>query len=175
MNIDALRMNRFPPAFSRQQQQYKPLDLVRWRQGGDQQRKAPENTLRSRQCDVFGGIIQNSQGKYLLVRGRQSGKWSFPKGHIEPNESELECVCREVREETGIMELPNPLRCIPLRAGVYYLFWMPNDVVLSPRDNNEIAEAGWFSEEEAGQLRMNIDANTYFMNRRATADLYSAR
>lgn len=167
MNLDALRINRFPPAFSRQQQQ-KPLDLVKWRG----ETKGPENTLRSRPCNVFGGIIQNSAGKYLLVRGRQSGKWSFPKGHIEPNESELECVCREIKEETGIMNLPNPLRCIPLRAGVYYLFWLPEDITLDPRDKREIEEAGWFSEEEAAQLRMNIDANTYFMNRRTTANLY---
>jgi 8-oxo-dGTP pyrophosphatase MutT (NUDIX family) len=167
MNLNALRMNRFPPAFSRQQQT-RPLDLVAWRG----ETKGPDNTLRSRPCNVFGGIIQNSEGKYLLVRGRQSGKWSFPKGHIEPNESELECVCREVKEETGITELPNPLRCVPLRAGVYYLFWMPNDPVLEPRDNREIAEAGWFTEEEAAQLRMNIDANTYFINKRAMGQIF---
>ena len=39
---------------------------------------------------------------YLLVLGRQSNKWGFPKGHMEQNETEEQTALREVREETGI-------------------------------------------------------------------------
>jgi len=38
----------------------------------------------------------------LLIKHIKSGYWSFPKGHIEPGETELETAKREIREETGL-------------------------------------------------------------------------
>ncbi len=35
--------------------------------------------------------------------GSDEGKWSIPKGGIEPNETELEAAKRELQEETGIV------------------------------------------------------------------------
>ena len=50
----------------------------------------------------YGGIIKcTTTGKYLLVKGF-TGKWSFPKGHREKNETPLDCAKREIYEETGI-------------------------------------------------------------------------
>jgi 8-oxo-dGTP pyrophosphatase MutT (NUDIX family) len=116
---------------------------------------------RPRREKVFGGILKSPQGRYLLVQGRLSEKWSFPKGHIEIGESPLECVCREIREETGLTVLPNPISCIPVRCGTYYLFWTP-EVDIVPRDKCEIMNAGWFLPKDAKELRLNVDANTYF-------------
>ncbi|MDW8083685.1 MAG: bis(5'-nucleosyl)-tetraphosphatase [Candidatus Caldarchaeum sp.] len=42
--------------------------------------------------------------EYLLLK-YGAGHWDFPKGHIEKNESEIQAVLREVREETGLNEL----------------------------------------------------------------------
>ena len=42
--------------------------------------------------------------KYLLLNYAH-GHWDFPKGHIDPGELEIDTVRREVREETGIMDL----------------------------------------------------------------------
>lgn len=39
--------------------------------------------------------------RYLLIRHRQ-GHWSFPKGHRDPGETDLETAYREFQEETGI-------------------------------------------------------------------------
>ncbi|MBN2585509.1 NUDIX domain-containing protein [Patescibacteria group bacterium] len=39
--------------------------------------------------------------KFLLVR-HNVGHWSFPKGHPEAGETEVESALRELREETGI-------------------------------------------------------------------------
>ena len=38
----------------------------------------------------------------LLVKHVNSGHWSFPKGHVELGETEVETAQREILEETGI-------------------------------------------------------------------------
>lgn len=38
----------------------------------------------------------------LLIRHIKSGYWSFPKGHVEENETEVETARREIKEETGV-------------------------------------------------------------------------
>ncbi len=146
MRVDALTIPVFPSAFC----SLKKTDAA-----------LVADTSKPRREKVFGGIVKSPEGRYLMVQGRLSEKWSFPKGHIEVGETPLECVCREIKEETGLTILPNPMRCIPLRCGTYYLFWMP-EVKLIPRDSDEIMNCGWFTLEEMKTLRMNIDANTYF-------------
>lgn len=46
------------------------------------------------------GIIVNSKNEILL--GKCSGIYQFPGGHLEGEETMLECLKREVKEETGI-------------------------------------------------------------------------
>ncbi|NLM19967.1 MAG: NUDIX domain-containing protein [Clostridiaceae bacterium] len=43
----------------------------------------------------------NDEIKYLLVK-QQAGFYSFPKGHAENNETEIETALREINEETGL-------------------------------------------------------------------------
>jgi 8-oxo-dGTP pyrophosphatase MutT (NUDIX family) len=38
----------------------------------------------------------------LLIKHINSGHWSFPKGHVENNETEPETAIREIMEETNI-------------------------------------------------------------------------
>jgi 8-oxo-dGTP pyrophosphatase MutT (NUDIX family) len=38
----------------------------------------------------------------LILKHRLGGHWSFPKGHVERNETERQTARREVFEETGI-------------------------------------------------------------------------
>ena len=50
-----------------------------------------------------GGIVEKD-GKILLVQVRNlQGQvvWTFPKGHLEKNETPLKAALREVEEETG--------------------------------------------------------------------------
>lgn len=54
---------------------------------------------------VIAGIIRNKEGKILLARraqGRFSGLWEFPGGKLQPNESEPDCLKREIWEELGL-------------------------------------------------------------------------
>ena len=38
----------------------------------------------------------------LLIKHVRSGCWSFPKGHMEPGETEIQTAIREIKEETNI-------------------------------------------------------------------------
>ena len=49
-------------------------------------------------------IIDNE--KILLVK-QTKGFWSFPKGHMESGETELQTAIREVKEETNIDVIPD--------------------------------------------------------------------
>ena len=40
--------------------------------------------------------------KLLLVKNHNGRHWSFPKGHIEENETEEETAIREIKEETNL-------------------------------------------------------------------------
>ncbi|MDE5884311.1 MAG: NUDIX domain-containing protein [Oscillospiraceae bacterium] len=44
----------------------------------------------------------------LLIRHINSGHWSFPKGHVESGETEIETAIREIKEETAIDVLIDP-------------------------------------------------------------------
>ena len=51
-----------------------------------------------------GAIIyrkENDKFKFLLVY-QSNGHYSFPKGHMEENETEIETALREIKEETNI-------------------------------------------------------------------------
>ena len=37
-----------------------------------------------------------------MIKHVNSGHWSFPKGHVESGETEIETAQREIMEETGI-------------------------------------------------------------------------
>jgi len=47
-------------------------------------------------------FFKSIQTKYLLLQ-YEAGHWDFVKGNVELNESEVETVLRELREETGIV------------------------------------------------------------------------
>ena len=47
-----------------------------------------------------GCILINIQNKEIALVCR-NGKYSFPKGHLEKNETLKECAVRETKEETG--------------------------------------------------------------------------
>ncbi len=38
----------------------------------------------------------------LLIKHSNGGHWSFPKGHVENDETEIQTATREILEETGI-------------------------------------------------------------------------
>ena len=54
---------------------------------------------------VLCGLIFNSKNQLLITRrgsGDFKGKWEFPGGKLEKNETEEECLKREISEELNI-------------------------------------------------------------------------
>ena len=47
-------------------------------------------------------LRQSQGGRFLLLRGRKTGEWGFPKGHQYPGEDLVATALRETAEETGI-------------------------------------------------------------------------
>jgi 8-oxo-dGTP pyrophosphatase MutT (NUDIX family) len=60
--------------------------------------------MRDRSCGVVPVRIENGITLFLLIH-HNKGHWAFPKGHPEPGETDLEAALRELREETGILEI----------------------------------------------------------------------
>lgn len=97
-------------------------------------------------------LIRNGE-KYLL-QDRIKEDWrgyTLPGGHIEPDESIVDAVIRETREETGLL-IKNPKLCgvkqFPIEEGRYLVFLFVADefegeVVSSPE-----GEMHWISREE---------------------------
>lgn len=54
-----------------------------------------------------GGVVARGSGsgtKILLIEDSY-GRWTWPKGHIEPGESPEDTAVREVSEETGLLDI----------------------------------------------------------------------
>jgi 8-oxo-dGTP pyrophosphatase MutT (NUDIX family) len=50
-------------------------------------------------------LLSSDLTHVLLIRDTRSGKWGFPKGHREPEDSsDLATAVREVHEETGLIQ-----------------------------------------------------------------------
>lgn len=55
-------------------------------------------------CGAVVYRLENGRRLYLLLRS-DDGYCGFPKGHVEPGETEEQTARRETREETGIADL----------------------------------------------------------------------
>jgi ADP-ribose pyrophosphatase YjhB (NUDIX family) len=115
---------------------------------------------------VYGGILHTihddpAQVRYLLVQGRYSGKWSFPKGHSYEGEDPLTCAKREIAEETGQDTLPAPVEYTRIGYGNYYVFVCHTMFAPAPRDTGEIMAAEWVTLTEMSHLSLNVDVSRF--------------
>jgi 8-oxo-dGTP pyrophosphatase MutT (NUDIX family) len=105
--------------------------------------------------------VVEKAGRYLLVEERSDGRVVFnqPAGHLDPDESLMDAVIREVREETGRVFTPQAVTGVYLwthPAGETFLRVafcgtvserLPGSVL-----DTEIIDARWFSTDEIESL-----------------------
>lgn len=104
---------------------------------------------------VFRGV--GSAARVLLIQDR-FGRWTFPKGHIEPGETAEQAAVREIREETGCAgrivaplgqmsyRFQTPLA--PVEKSVEFFLVETESVDLRPQPG-EVEEARWVTVDEA--------------------------
>jgi len=111
---------------------------------------------------VFGTILHNNYTRVLLVLGRSSGKWSFPKGHAYDFEAPVDCARRETYEETGIKVYPNEKSVIHLSKGSYFLYSINLEINAQPIDTNEISKTCWILIHDIPKYPCNVDVNNFY-------------
>jgi hypothetical protein len=129
----------------------------------EQKEQKQQKEFRSK---VYGAIMRykdkdTNEIYYALIQGRYTGKWSFPKGHSNKGEEPYDCVKREVFEETGINNLPNPISDQRIGFGHYYIFDVETKYSLNPQDCKEVMDKRWVTQYEFDELQLNVDAS-YF-------------
>lgn len=95
----------------------------------------------------------------LLIKHINSGHWSFPKGHVEAGETEIETAVREIKEETGIdVIIDQSFREIvtysPRRdthKEVVYFIAKAKNTDYTPQED-EIADIKWVEISRAGSV-----------------------
>lgn len=114
-----------------------------------------------RHMKVYGTILINNFGEVLLVRGKVSKKWSFPKGHCKKGETDLQCAKRELLEETGLVIDSNYTSYHKLKGGSYFVFPVSGRPFASFIDHKEIEIVQWWPLNSLPVLDSNIDVSIF--------------
>ena len=123
-------------------------------------------TTGTMKVPIYGGILHTVHegiDYYALVQGRHTGKWSFPKGHLQLGETGPECALREIAEETGMDEVDHArsIGTLFLHYGTYYLYEFSGFDPLLPRDQKEIIHAKWMTLEDMSKVPLNADVSQF--------------
>ena len=70
--------------------------------------KKGQNMLHEKSCGAIVYRKYHGNTEILLIKHINSGHWSFPKGHVEAGETEIETAMREIKEETAIDVIIDP-------------------------------------------------------------------
>ena len=125
---------------------------------------------------VGAGIILTRIGSdgeqhYLLLKGRDTGVWSFSKGHseIHDNNTPLRTAVRETFEETGLYAGQDyQIMGDSIRFGKrpYWVGLVSSETKPVVVSRNEHSAAAWFSWEEICMLNANTDVRCWIKKSR---------
>lgn len=114
-------------------------------------------SLFQKSCGVIPFRRRGAQPEYLALLQTNSC-WSFPKGHMEAGESELQTALRELFEETGLTALPIPgaravieydMPPIARKQVVLFLGEVHGEVTVQ---HQEVKSYRWVSQQELQSL-----------------------
>lgn len=113
---------------------------------------------RFEQVELTNVCLLHRDGKYLL-QNRVSSDWhgyALPGGHVEPNESIVESVKREMKEETGL-DVINPRLCgikqFPKNGGRYLVFLFEATEFSGELRSSDEGEMRWLSREQLKSVK----------------------
>lgn len=121
----------------------------------------PDKKAKKREKSC-GAIVYRGSGdelEILLLRHKNGGHWSFPKGHVEGDETEVETAYREILEETSIStEIDTGFRYATsyspkrgvMKDVIYFAARASKDSV-AVKQEEEIVDLRWMSMDEAVQ------------------------
>ena len=104
-----------------------------------------------------GGLVLRDVGdafEVLVVHRPRYDDWTFPKGKVEPGESDEDCALREVHEETGLVcrlgeELPATSYRDAAGRPKRVRYWRMEAIGGDLEFRHEIDDARWLSVEQA--------------------------
>jgi 8-oxo-dGTP diphosphatase len=93
----------------------------------------------------------------LVVHRPKYDDWTFPKGKLEPGETDEVCAVREVTEETGLVcalgeELPSTFYTDGQGRPKRVRYWLLQVVGGELRFDHEVDEARWLAPADATAL-----------------------
>jgi 8-oxo-dGTP pyrophosphatase MutT (NUDIX family) len=109
---------------------------------------------------VYGSVFLSPRNRILLVKGRKTGIWSFPKGHPKQGETAFQCAKRETYEETGLELPPFFERILILAKGSYFVVSSP-EYECQIRDKKEVSEVEWVDLKDAENYHINVDVSSF--------------
>jgi mutator protein MutT len=100
---------------------------------------------------VTGVVVRPEDGKVLVIKRADDGRWVPPGGVLELDETPEQCVVREVREETGIEAKPIRLTGVykNMNLAVVSLAFLCEPVGGELSTSDESTVATWLIQEEA--------------------------
>lgn len=100
------------------------------------------------------GVITGGQGRALLIRRRDTGRWEPPGGVLELGESIHDGLRREVREETGLEVKPLALTGVykNMKRGIIALVFRCEATGGELTTNTEVTEFRWATSAEVREL-----------------------
>ncbi|HZJ91030.1 MAG TPA: 8-oxo-dGTP diphosphatase [Oscillospiraceae bacterium] len=124
---------------------------------------------RSEKIELAVLCMLRSEGKILLQKRVKEGDWhglvTLPGGHVERNESVVDAVIREVREECGLT-IVNPqlrgLKQFPLDEGRYLVFLFYADEFEGVLQDSAEGPVKWIPEVELTNYEMAPDYEALF-------------
>ena len=107
--------------------------------------------------DAAGGVVQKGEESLMIFR---LGKWDFPKGKLEKDETFKVAALREVEEETGVKVALGDKICTTwhtytfrkkriLKRTKWYEMDCLDDSKMKPQKGESIEKVDWFTKNQA--------------------------